>query len=95
MAARSLASLTISFGLVSIPVKIFTTAQSGRREVVSGGHTYFIQLLSKIRTRAEALASGGTRLISEPCAFISPTHRFCMTDNFIRALPTPRSFGVV
>jgi DNA end-binding protein Ku len=29
MAARSLASLTISFGLVSIPVKIFTTAQSG------------------------------------------------------------------
>lgn len=29
MAARSLASLTISFGLVSVPVKIYTTVQSG------------------------------------------------------------------
>jgi hypothetical protein len=27
MAARSLASLTISFGLVSIPVKLFTTVR--------------------------------------------------------------------
>lgn len=31
MAARALGSATISFGLVSIPVKLFTTAESGRQ----------------------------------------------------------------
>ena len=29
MAARALSTATISFGLVSIPVKLFTTSQSG------------------------------------------------------------------
>ena len=30
MAARSIASLTISFGLVSIPVKLFSATEAGR-----------------------------------------------------------------
>jgi len=30
MAARSIASLTISFGLVSIPVKLFSATESGK-----------------------------------------------------------------
>ena len=30
MAARSIASLTVSFGLVSIPVKLFTATEASR-----------------------------------------------------------------
>ena len=34
MAARSIASLTVSFGLVSIPVKLYSATEASKRDLV-------------------------------------------------------------
>ena len=34
MAARSIASLTVSFGLVSIPVKLFSATEASKRDLL-------------------------------------------------------------